>query len=338
MAAARPSAQNLGLIAGAIVAWWRAEPMWIAAGFLAAYLALAAWGFADIASRGVGLRLRRAELAAAGDAMRGVWRAVRVLLLVPVLLQIHLIIERRVASIVSDAAVAALDYARFLADTSVLLLAMPLGIAGLGVMASLELKPFRDLAQRSLRLLLYVGMPLSLVLALHAEPLVRAIFGRGAFGAESIATTSVILSWLAPGLWARLLGYAGAKFLSARGRNVCVIGIHALAVSANVAVNVLLYPTLGAGALGLGAAVSGIVFGLGVVLALGLFGRLLPDLATLGGLAAAYVALWLLAPAVIAAAGWLTLTLFVGYWTAAAALVPRCRHVVLDAWLSFRTA
>src|SRR6185312_118435 len=102
-------------------------------------------------------------------------------MLVPLLLQVHFVIERRVASMVGADAVAALDYVRFLSDTAVLLLAVPIGLAGLGTMSQLTEPRFRELAARSMRLLLYVGVPLSLALVLHAELAVRIVFGRGAF-------------------------------------------------------------------------------------------------------------------------------------------------------------
>jgi putative peptidoglycan lipid II flippase len=338
MAAARASVQNVGLIAGALAAWWSKNPVWIAGGFVAAYVVLAAWGLRNALAQGFRPWLQRSELPLAAAALAGVWRAVRVLLLVPVLLQIHLIVERRIASLVSPETVAALDYARFLSDSAVLLLSMPLGVAGLGAMARLNEAQFRDLAYRSLRMLLYAGMPLSLVMAVHGEAIVQLVFARGAFGADSVAATATILQWLAIGLWARLIGFAGAKFLSARSRNISVIGSYVAAVGCNVAVNSLLYPVLGAAALGLGAAVNSLVFGLLILRALGQFGRLRMDLMTLAALAGAYVAFWAAAPASVATAGSLALAVFAAYWSAAALLVPRCRQVIYDVWLAFRTA
>ncbi len=338
MAAARAAAQNLGLIAGTLVAWWTGAPVWIAAGFLAAYVLLAGWGCGRLVAEGLPLWPRRNSWLEAASALKEVWRAVRVLMLVPVLLQIHFVVERRVASFVSAEAVAALDYARFLSDTAVLLLAMPLGVAGLGAMATLSERRFRDAAQRCVRMLLYVGVPLSVVLAVHAEPIVRLIFARGAFGPGSVAATATILQWLAVGLWARLIGYAGAKFLSARDRNVRVIGIYVAAVACNVGVNLVLYPFIGAAALGVAAAVNGLVFGVLMLRALGLFDRLRRDLYTLGTLAMAYVALWTLVPAGVMSGAWPSLCAFVLYWCAAVVLVPRCRRVLHDAWLSFRAA
>ena len=167
MAAARAAAQNIGLIGGTAVAWYLDSPVYIAVGFLAAYVALASWGFSRTLTNGLRPWPRRGEWAVARDELRHVWRAVRLLLLVPVLLQVHFVIERRVASLVSDGAVAALDYARFLSDTAVLLLAVPFGLAGLGAMATMSEARFRAAARRALRMLVYAGVPLSLSAAVH---------------------------------------------------------------------------------------------------------------------------------------------------------------------------
>jgi putative peptidoglycan lipid II flippase len=257
-------------------------------------------------------------------------------------MQVHFVVERRVASFVSGDAVAALDYARFVSDTSVLLLAMPLGLAGLGAMAGMSDARFRDAALRSFRMLLYAGAPLSLALAVHGEAIVRLVFARGAFGADSVAATAAILRWLSVGLWAQLIGYAGAKFLSARGRNVRLIAIYALSIGANVALNLALFPLLGAAALGVAAAANSIVWGVLILAHLGLLAPLKRDLVTVGALAATYSLIWALpwtlVPGSADARGWLPLAVCAAYWCAAVALVPRCREALHEAWLSLRAA
>jgi putative peptidoglycan lipid II flippase len=337
-AAARASAQNVGLLAGALGAWWSGDPVAIAVGFLAAYALLAARGLRAALALGLQPWPRRGEWLEAARVLSGVWRAVRWLLFVPVLMQVHFVVERRVASLVSGAAIAALDYARFVSDTSVLLLAMPLGVAGLGAMASMSAARFHDTALRSVRMLLYAGAPLSLAIAVHGEAIVRLVFARGAFGADSVAATAAILRWLSVGLWAQLIGYAGAKFLSARGRNVRVIAIYALGVGANVALNLVLYRRVGASALGIAAAANSVVFGTLILAQLDLLAPLKRDLATVGALAAAYALPWTLAPVNADAHGWLPLVVCAAYWCAAVTLVPRCREAVHEAWLSLRAA
>lgn len=336
IASARASVQSIGLIIGTLMAWWSGNALWIAGGFLAAYLALALGGFVATQARGLPAWPRTGEWARVWPQLVPVWRAVRVLLLVPVLLQVHSVVERRVASIVSPGAVAALDYVRFLADTAVLLLAVPIGLAALGTVPVLSEAKFRELATRSARMLLYAGVPLSLVLVLHAERVVTLVFGRGAFGPESVALTTTILQTLALGLWAQILGYAGAKFLSARNRNVTLIGIYAVAVGCNVALNLALYPILGVAALGLGAAANSLLFGTLILHSLGCLRALKRDLVTLALAALGYVMLWRLAPET--AHHWIALLGFACYWGLVAIGVPRCRGVLHDAWLSMRTA
>jgi putative peptidoglycan lipid II flippase len=338
LAGARASVQSIGLMAGTLLAWWSGEPLYIACGFLCAYVLLAASGLRNALAQGLRPWPRRAEWGAASGLLGDVWRAVRVLLLVPVLLQIHFVVERRVASVVSADTVAALDYARFLSDTAVLLLAVPLGIAGLGGMATMSDARFRDVAQRSLRMLLYAGVPLSLAAALHGETIVRLVYARGAFDAGSVAVTTAILQWLAIGLWAQLVGYAGAKFLSARGRNPSVIVVYAAGVGVNVALNIVLQPLIGAAALGVAAAANSLVFGIGILLKLGVLARMQRDLATAGLLAGAYGLIWIAAPPDVAASAWLPLVGFAAYWCSAGLLVPRCRAVLHEAWLALRAA
>lgn len=338
LAAARASWQNACVLGGTLLAWWLGEPVYIAAGFVAAYAVLAIAGASGAHRRGLSFWPRQAEWRGALVALAPVGRAMRLLLVVPLLIQLHFVIERRVASVVSPDAVAALDYARFLSETAILLLAMPFGVAGLGALAPLANERFRELATRSLRALLYVGVPLSLAATLHAEQIVRIVYERGAFGAESVAATTAILQWSAPGLWGALVGYAGVRFLSARSENARAVGIYVAAFGVNIALNVALHDSLGTAALGLAAAANGIVFGLAIVAALGLLARLARDLATLALLAASYLALMALVPPAFAAHAWLPLAAYVGYWVAAASLVPSCRRVVLDAWSALRVA
>jgi putative peptidoglycan lipid II flippase len=338
LAAARASWQNVGVLVGTLVAWWSGDPVCIAAGFAGAYVLLALRGVRAIRTLGLPLWPRRGEWAAAMGMLATVWRSVRVLLLVPVLVQIHLVVERRVASLVSTDAVAALDYARFLTDTAVLLVAMPFGLAGLGAMVSLGEARFRDVAAHSLRVLLYVGAPLSMAVALHAETIVRVIYARGAFDADSVATTTAILRWSAPGLWGALVGYAGAKFMSARGANLRAIGVYAAAFGANVVLNLLLYRRFGTVALGIAGAANGVVFGFLIVGCLGLFGRLKRDFLTLGALCGVYLGIATLVPALFGAGDWLPPLVFAAYWLSAVFLVPSCRQVMHETWSSFRSA
>jgi len=94
---------------------------------------------------------------------------------------------------------------------------------------------------------------------------------------------------------------------------------------------------MGAAALGVAAAANGVVFGLSILHCLGLFKALRRDLLTVGVLALLYVALWAFSPTALATGSWQPLV-FAVYWCAAALVVPSCRQVLHETWLSFRTA
>jgi hypothetical protein len=80
------------------------------------------------------------------------------------------------------------------------------------------------------------------------------------------------------------------------------------------------------------------LFGLLILAYLGLLAPLKRDLLTVGALAGAYALPWTLVPVNADARGWLPLVVCAAYWCAAAALVPRCRAALHEAWLSLRAA
>jgi putative peptidoglycan lipid II flippase len=332
MAAARASIQSIGLIVGTLLAWWLGKPAWIPAGFLMSYVWLAAWGIKSVIHEDLRLWPQAHEWAEGRASLARVWRAFRFVIWVPVVMQVHFVVERRVASVVDVNAVAALDYARFISETAVLLIAVPFGLAGLGSMARMSETQFRDAAIRSARILLYIGVPLSAGIALHSGWIVRLIFARGAFGAESIETTATILSGIALGLWAQLVGYAGVKFLSARGHNRAVVSIYVVALGCNIALNVLLERAIGVSVLGVATAAGSLVLGLSIMARLGLLATLWRDLLSLTFAAAGYIAVCELVPAYLSQQTWAPPTLFAGYWCMAAIAVRRHRAVLSDLW------
>jgi len=338
MAAARASIQSLGLIAGTVLAWWLSKPILIPVGFVLAYVWLAGWSLKSVLSDSLRLWPRAADWLLAIKALDGVWRAFRVVVWVPLLMQVHFVVERRVASVVNANAVAALDYARFVSDTAVLLLAMPFGLAGLGAMARMDERQFHDAAWRSSRILLSIGIPLSAALAVNADWVVKLIFARGAFGAASVATTAAILRGFAAGLWAQLVGYAGVKFLSARSHNRAVVTIYTAALACNIAFNLLLARVIGVAALGAASAVSSLVLGLAILARLNLLSSLRRDLVALISAAAGYIALSLVVSTYMASNSWMPPVLFAGYWCIAGSAIPPCREAFADIWKLARSA
>jgi putative peptidoglycan lipid II flippase len=336
--AARTTVQSTGLILGTISAWWLEQPVLIAAGFVAAYLCLAVWGAATAVSDGLRLWPRSGDWSDAASALRVVWLAYRVLILVPVLMQVHFIVERRVASLADPHAIAALDYARFVSDTAVILLAMPFGLAGLAAMAGAREEEFRAAAWQSIRLLLYVGVPIATALSVHASWAVRIAYGRGAFDAESVAVTTAILQSLAVGLCAQLIGYAGVRFLSARGKNRQVLAISAAGVLVNIALNLFLSPFVGVFGLGLASSANSLILAALVLRSLGLLQELRRDLLSLAVAVVLYVAVWQVVPAEFGRSIWAPPLVLGAYWLVFVTFVPQSRRAVSESWRLVRLA
>lgn len=330
LAASRASIQSIGLIAGSLLAFVLRQPIWIAVGFTCAYASLTFWGKRILMRHDIAVPFRWRLEHGGWSVLCGFGRIMRPLLLIPVLLQIHFSTERIVASLIGDQVVAALDYAKFISETAVLLLAVPFGLAGLAGFAREDEAAFRRKAGSVLLTLILVSLPVSAVVLASAEPILRLLFMRGAFDATSLHTTQLILTGLGFGLWAQVAGYALVKFLNARMRNREAVVIVALALGTNVLFNLLAYRWLGAAALGVGASLYGLLlFGLGVW-RLDIAGTLARPLGLLILLAMGYLALvhWLLPGAAIQLVPAMLCALT--YWGGALLLIPLLRRQVLE--------
>ena len=337
LSAARASLQSLGLILGTLAAHWLGMPTLIAAGFVIAYVAFAVIGGRVVRQEGLSLRLVSLMSPEIRSALMSLFRVIRVLIWIPVAFQFNAVVERRVASLISSDAMAAIDYSRFVTETLVILVAMPVGLAGLSTMASMSASDFRRAKLKAFRALLYVGLPLSALLSVNAQTVVSLVFERGAFGASSAAVTAQILSGMAVGIWGQLIGYAGAKFLSARGRNSGALVASLVGVACSVATLLLAQPYFGVAVLGVAAAVHGIVFGGFVLWRLEVVAELGAELSSLACLALVYVAVSWLSPWPWGGSLWLTVLFSSVFWCAAMFGLPWHRRPLIRAYRMART-
>jgi len=331
LSAARASLQSLGLIVGTLAASWLGMPSLIALGFVAAYLIFAFMGGRVALGAGLSLRPVWRLTPEIRQGLVDLFKVFRVLIWIPIAFQINGVIERRVASLVSPDAMAAVDYARFITETLIILVAMPFGLAGLSTMASMDDAAFRQAKLGAFRALLYVGLPLSALLVANATLVISVVFERGAFGAGSVAVTAQILSGMAIGIWGQLLGYAGAKFLSARGQNAGALIASLAGVACSVAILLLGQSSLGTAVLGVAAAAQGIVFGAFVLWRLGVVRELAGELSSLLVLALLYCAV--VAPMLHDAAPnlWLNALVALVFWLVALIALPWHRRSVMQA-------
>lgn len=223
MNALRPTIQSLGLIVGALVAYQTERPVFLAAGFLLAYLFMAVWGIHVSRAAGLPLFVRFWSTPDALSALYAVWNRAKFLLPIPVFIQLFQVVERRVASGFPPGTVAALDYAKFFSETAVVLFAVPFAISGLSYMAQMTDREFFESNRKSLTLLVLFGLLCSLFFYSNAEYLVSLLFERGSFDHNSTIMTSTILSACSVGIVFQVVLYGCGRFLSGRGENKVVL-------------------------------------------------------------------------------------------------------------------
>jgi putative peptidoglycan lipid II flippase len=211
--AIRPVLQNAGLLLAIPVAVALDAPVLLAAGFAAAYLVLTMLGVRFARSypllQGASLRPRAADFR---DRIVGTFAgAAGPLAGVALVTQGGVLVDRAVSSLVGPGGVASVDYARFLAETPVLLLGTPLALA----------------------------------------EIVTVIFRRGRFDQLSVAGTAAALQGMAFGVWGWVTVYFLQRVFSARLRNREVFALATVSVAIGAALNLALYRPLGLFGVGL---------------------------------------------------------------------------------------
>jgi peptidoglycan biosynthesis protein MviN/MurJ (putative lipid II flippase) len=329
----RPAAQNLGMLVAIAAASVWGRPVWAAYGFSGTYLAMSLWSL---------LVLWRRRLLPAGWCVerelvvalaRSLWRLLRPLLLVTVLGEASLLIERTIASLVGGGTIAAMDYARFLTETAHSLLVLPLGLISLSTFAVLDTRRLQEQTARLTGLILLFFVPLSAFFLINGRELLALLYLRGSFDTASLAASSRALVGLSAGLWAFSAAHFLRRVLNARMENAVVLRGELVAVVSTIGLNLLLYRSLGILALGLGASA-------GALLSLAYYARAL----RLGGAAARTGRLLLLALPPYGLAAWLAHGALHGlgglvvqsllallYWGALLRLVPAARSLLREA-------
>ncbi len=335
LSAMRASVQSIGLILGTVAAYAFSAPALVAVGFVVSYLVLAVLGTRIVRAEGLSLGMAplRESWSETVAALARLGKVVGVLVWIPVAFQVNAVVERRAASLLSTDAMAAVDYARFVSETLVILAAVPFGLAGLSSLGTMDRRAAETAQIRSFRALLYVGVPLSAFLCINAHAFVELVFARGAFGQSSIDATGAIMAGMAVGLWGQLVGYAGAKFLSARGRNFAALAASLAGVVASIAVLLSLQSTLGVSVLGFAAGIQGIVFGGVAAMLLSAIRPLAVEATSLMALAALYAGLSGFGYQSVEPGFALVCAASAAYWSASLLILPWHRRNVI-VWLN----
>jgi putative peptidoglycan lipid II flippase len=191
--------------------------------------------------------------------MKLFWQRLRPLLLIPVILQGSIAVERAVGSLLGVEVVAATEYARYVVDSCMSLLAAPLGLAGLAAFARMASTEVGGGLRRLIPPVLLVTVPMSAILCVNSRGIVTLLYARGEFNQQAVDVSATLLLGFALGIWAQVLGYALVKVLNARAATFPVATIMAASFGAAAALNLLLYRHLGPITLGVSASVGGLI-------------------------------------------------------------------------------
>lgn len=176
--------------------------------------------------------------------------------------QINLLVDRTIASQIVEGGISALTYANrltlfvhgiFVLSIATVIYPMITKMATANNMAGLK-----NVVSEAINSILLLVMPATVGAMVFAEPIVKLLFGRGAFDAQAIAMTSYALFFYSIGM----VGYGlrevlSKAFYSIQDTKTPMVNA-ALALVMNVILNIVLSKYLGIGGLALATSVSAI--------------------------------------------------------------------------------
>lgn len=211
-------------------------------------------------------------------ALPEVWRAFVPIAALSIIAQINIVVDKVMATTLPPGSVSALYYA-----DAILGLFYMLGTSlGIGVFPSLsrsvavnDLTSTGQAITRSMRMLIFILAPLTLLLIVFAAPLIGLILGRGKFDVNAVEMTASALAMYAIGLIAMAVLNILQRAFYALADSVTPFIIGTATMLLHIVLNLVLMPTLLHAGIALSASISTI---LGVLVLIGLLARRLPNI------------------------------------------------------------
>ncbi len=195
-------------------------------------------------------------------AFRQVGIAFLPIVMLTMVAQVNLIVDKMMASALPTGSISALQYADTLLGTFYML-GTSLGIAVFPSLSRLaatnDLENTARTVTLSLRMLIFILMPLTFLLMAFPIPVVGVILGRGRFDAGAVGMTAQALAMYAVGLIAVGALYVLQRAFYALSDGRTPLGIGVLAIVAHIALNVLLIPHLAHAGIALSVALTAIL-------------------------------------------------------------------------------
>ena len=189
---------------------------------------------------------QRPKVSASGKRM---WRAFLPAALGAGGLQLNLLIDMILASIVSVGAISWLYYADRIVQLPLGVIGIALGTALLPQLSKLESMNKKQDVAHHLAHSLYVGtffaLPAAVAVILISEPIIGGLFGYGAFGADDVSMAAAALAAYGLGLPAFVVNKVLQPAFFASDRGKLVLKISLISVVINIVGSLLMMPILG---------------------------------------------------------------------------------------------
>ncbi len=146
---------------------------------------------------------------------RKLWQTMKPLLYLPIILQGYIVLERNVASWMGESVVAALDISKFISETSMALLAIPMGLLLLSRFSIEDYGNRQELIEKIIIIVTIIITPAACILVFTPETIIALLFERGNFTVESTNQTATVLRLFGLGLLFQTLNYQLLKLTNA---------------------------------------------------------------------------------------------------------------------------
>lgn len=251
----RPLLQSLGLMLGAFISYYADNIWYLAAGFTIAYVCFYLYCAFHIWHKKYILLTNFLNL----SLLTRFFKVIRPLLPLPIFLQGTIVVEKLVASYLGIEVIASLEFAKFITETGMVLIAIPIGYVGLSAFSSLSKSQTAQILRLIIPILIILCIPASCFLYIYSEFIVSILFERGAFDKNSVELTAQILRGLSIGFWAQVISYVLIKAMNSNMKNLLVMYFMIAALLLNAIVNITMYKFMGAVVLGISVSCYGLL-------------------------------------------------------------------------------
>jgi murein biosynthesis integral membrane protein MurJ len=174
------------------------------------------------------------------------------------------IVEKIVASRLSEGSIASLDYARFLVETPLVTVGVGITQTLLPTLSDLDATGNHERFRNSIRTLLlaclWALLPVSVWLLSFGPELIRLVYARGAFDEASVRTTAAALGGFAIGLWAWFGGTILQRAFYAQRRLRTLLPLTILSLACFAALSFHWAPRMGVRGVSTAFSVANILF------------------------------------------------------------------------------